>query len=196
MKSILAWHFTGNTLRDGSPIPAIGETLRHDGPMEMCRSGLHASIKLRDALEYAPGNMLHRVRCGGEIIRGDDKLICRERTILWSLNAECVLHAYARACALSVVHLWNAPEVVVKYLKTGDVKIRDAARDAAWDAAWSAAWSAARAAARDAAWDAARAAARDAARAAARDAAWDAARAAQNKMLTRMVMAARRKEKP
>jgi hypothetical protein len=27
---------------------------------------------------------------------------------------------FARECALSVVHLWAAPEVVVNYLKTGD----------------------------------------------------------------------------
>jgi hypothetical protein len=38
--------------------------------------------------------------------------------------------------------LWDAPEFVVKYLKTGDVKLRAAAGDAR-DAAWAAAWDAA-----------------------------------------------------
>ena len=31
-----AYHFTSATLRDGQPIPAIGETLVFDGPLEMC----------------------------------------------------------------------------------------------------------------------------------------------------------------
>lgn len=51
----------------------------------------------------------------------------------------------ATRAALDVVHLWDAPDVVVKYLRTGDEQIRDAA----WDAARNAAWDAARAAARD-----------------------------------------------
>jgi len=88
--------------------------------------------------------------------------------------------------ALSVVHLWDAPDVVLDYLMTGDKSIRDAAwaaaRIAARDAARYAAWAAARVAARDAAryaaWAAARAAAWDAARYAAWAAAWAAARAA------------------
>lgn len=37
----LAWHFTADTLRDGRAIPAIGETLRHDGPLVMCERSKH-----------------------------------------------------------------------------------------------------------------------------------------------------------
>src|SRR5574337_1301621 len=83
MESVLAWHFVGDALRDGRPVPSDGEVLRHDGPLELCASGLHASIKIIDALSYAPGDTLCRVRCGGKIVRGDDKLICSERAILW-----------------------------------------------------------------------------------------------------------------
>ena len=103
---------------------------------------------------------------------------------LWALRAtpeqqgalrDRFSHTLTRRYALAVIHLWDAPDVVRRYLETGDESIRDAARAAARDAAWAAAW----AATRDAAWAAARAAARDAARAAARaaagDAAWDAA---------------------
>lgn len=41
-----AWHFVGETLRNGDPVPADGEVLRYDGPVAMCESGLHASKRL------------------------------------------------------------------------------------------------------------------------------------------------------
>jgi len=84
--SVLAWHWTnGETLRNGDPVPDVGETLVHDGPVEMCRSGLHASRRILDALRYAPGDVVHRVECDGVVAEDDDKLVCTERTILWML---------------------------------------------------------------------------------------------------------------
>lgn len=32
-QAINAYHFTADTLRDGRPLPAIGEELRHHGPV-------------------------------------------------------------------------------------------------------------------------------------------------------------------
>ena len=199
---VLAWHFVGATLRDGRPIPADGETLKHRGKLLPCERGLHASDRLIDALQYAPGWTLCRVRMGGTIKRETDKLVARERTILWRIDATDVLRAFACKCALDVAHLWDMPPIVRKYLETGDESIRAAARDAAraaardaaWAAAWDAAWTAAWAAARAAAGDAARAAARPAAWDAAWDAAWAAARDAQNTALTETVMALAPKE--
>jgi hypothetical protein len=218
-----AWHFTnGKTLRDGRPIPPVGEWLVHDGPLVPCESGLHASERLLDALAFAPGGTLHRVTLRGNLTpHGNpaDKLVARERRIDWALDeitTQRVLREFARWCALQVLHLWDAPGVVVQYLETGDESLRDAAwhaawyaagdaawaaagatadaadaaGDAAWDVAWYAAWYAARAAARAATWDA-WAAARATAGDAAGDAAWYAARDAQNTELTRLVMAAR-----
>jgi hypothetical protein len=162
----------------------------------MCETGLHASRRVIDALQYAPGPTICRVTCRRIVDEHkNDKLVCWERRIDWRIeNADDLLRAFARKAALSVIHLWDAPAIVKQYLETGDESIRaaawaaarDAARAAAWDAArdaaWAAAWAAARAAAwaaaRDAAWAAARAAAWAAAWAAARAAAWDAARAA------------------
>ena len=40
------YHFVGSTLRDGRPVPPDGEWLVHDGPVEMCASGLHAAPSL------------------------------------------------------------------------------------------------------------------------------------------------------
>ena len=172
--TILAWHFTNGHLRDGSPLPKVGKWLRVDGPPRMCSHGLHASVNVLDALGYAPGGTLHRVRVGGTIIKADDKIAGTERKILWTLHEselEATYREFARWCALQVIDKWDAPDIVRRYLETGDESIRDAAGSAAW----SAAWSAARSAARSAAWDAAGSAAWSAARSAAWSAAWDAA---------------------
>jgi hypothetical protein len=167
---VRAWHWMreDGSLGWGDPrVPRDGEVLRHEGKLELCSRGLHASRSPLDALQWAPGSMICRVECGGTILHGDDKLVCSERTILWRANATDVLQRFSRLCALDVAHLWEMSEVVRRYLRTGDESLRAAARDAARDAA--------RAAAEDAAWYAARDAARAAARAAARDAAWIAA---------------------
>ena len=170
MANVLAYHFVGDKLRDGRPVPADGECLEHDGPVELCASGLHASICPFDALQYAPGGTLCLVELGGTVTHGNDKVVASRRRIIKRIDAEPLMREFARWSALQVIELWDAPDVVRQYLTTGDESLRAAARDAAWDAAWAtraaAAWAAAWAA--DAAWDAARAA----------DAAWDAARAA------------------
>jgi hypothetical protein len=180
-KPELAWHWVGSALRDGRPIPADGEWLVHDGGIEPCVSGLHASPRIFDALGYAPGGTVCRVAVAGKIKRESDKLVASKRVILWRLETtEPVLRAFARKAALSVIHLWDAPDIVRRFLETGDEGLRDAAWAAAWAAAWDAAWAAtgdaAWAATRAAAWAAARDAARDAAWAATGDAAWAAAR--------------------
>ena len=51
----LAYHFVSNALRDGRPVPADGEVLRHEGKLELCNWGLHFSRHPFDALKYAPG---------------------------------------------------------------------------------------------------------------------------------------------
>jgi hypothetical protein len=169
------YHFTGCTLRDGRPIPAIGQWLEYDGPVVPCESGLHMSEHPMDALKYAPGNTLHLVELEGDCQpHGDpiDKCAGRRRRILATVDAEPLLRKFARWCALRVIHLWDAPVLVRQYLETGDESLREAARQAAWEAAQEAAWEAAQ----EAAWEAARAAAVAAAWAATRDAAWAAAR--------------------
>jgi hypothetical protein len=177
-----AWHFVGDTLRDGSPVPPDGVKLVHSGKVVPCESGLHASAHPFDALRYAPGPVLCLVEVGGTIVEHGnpvDKVACSERTIITRMDATPLLRYFARQQALSVVHLWDPPQVMLDYLM-GDDAARAAARDAAWDApmdaARAAAWAAARAAAMDATWAAARAAATDAATDAAWDAVWAAAR--------------------
>ena len=155
MKKNIAYHFVGEKLRDGRPVPPDGKWLIHKGNIKMCDSGLHASLTPFDALQYAPGSILCRVRYGGRVILGDDKLVCTRRLIEARFAATELMRSFARKRALSVIHLWEAPDVVKKYMETGDESLRSAVWSAAWSAARAAAWSAAC----DAASDAARAAA-------------------------------------
>jgi hypothetical protein len=179
-KQITGYHFTGTTLKNGEPIPRPGVWLIHKGEIMPCSSGLHASVKVFDALQYAPGPMLHKVILAGELqSHGNpiDKYVGRKRKILSSIDATQLLWDFARWCALSVADKWDCPPTVRQYLETGDETLRAAARDAAWTAARAAA---SRSAAMTAAWAAAGAAAMTAARnaarnAASRSAAWDAA---------------------
>ena len=198
------WHFVAENKRLGYGDnrivkPGITYKVEKTRPLKLCSYGLHASKRIIDALNYAPGPIVCRVELIGETLHDTDKAVAYERRVIAMIDATDILRKFARLCALDVVHLWNAPEIVVKYLKTGDESLRDAARVAArvaaWDAAGAAArdaaWDAARGAARGAAWDAARGAAWDAAWGAAGDAAWAAAEAAagdkQNRRLTAMM---------
>jgi hypothetical protein len=219
----MAWHFAPADMRcahDGRRI-RVGQTLAVTGTPILCEHGLHASVRVLDALGYAPTHTrLCRVRVGGEVVTGSDKIAGTSRTVVWALTerqtdrvlrrfacdvAEGALRAERRAGREPDPRSRAAIEVARRHAVG---RATDEELDAAWDAAWDATWDAARAAARAAAWDAARAAARDAAWAAARDAAWDAAwdaagdaagaaardaaRADQNRLLARLATAAHR----
>ena len=174
-----AWYFSTDDCRlryGDNRIIKAGETHIVNCKPVLCKAGLHGSVRIIDALSYTPGNYVWRVKLSGEMAVGDDKIAATNREYLWGYNAESILRKFARLCALDVIHLWDAPNIVIEYLKTGDESLRAAAR--------AAAGAAAGAAARDAAGAAARAAAWAAARAAARDAAW----AKFNKRLTKMVL--------
>ncbi len=174
----VAYHFTGPKLRDGTPLPAIGRKLVFNGEPLLCEQGLHFSLHPFDALQYAPGPLLHKVHYGGIVEMGDDKGVCTERIIIASIDATDMLRKFACDEALRVLPK-DAPDIVRRYLTTRDEGLRDVARDAARNearsAAWEAAWSAARDAAWYAAWDAARSAALDAAYSAAWSMAWSVA---------------------
>jgi hypothetical protein len=187
----LRWPLPGETKRR---LIEPGSVVEFVGQLDMCAAGLHASVNLWDALEYAPGPVVCRVECGGAIIEGNDKLVCTQRRVLWMVDAEMALRDHARWCARRVMRLWTPPDVVVRYLQTGREDLRDAARGAAWNAARGAAWNAARDAARGAAWNAAGAAAGDAAWDAAGDAAGAAEISAQRDDLERRIMDLKPKE--
>ena len=164
-----AWHFLPENKKlryADNRIVVPNETYRcpNDRPIELCRNGMHGSVNIMDALSYAPGPIVCRVNITGGLKIGDDKIAGRERNVLWMYDATPVLRKFACLCALDVVHLWDAPGVVIKYLKTQDPTFRAAAKYAA----------------------------RAAAKYAARYAAEDAEREKQSKRLYQMIMRGRK----
>src|SRR3990172_10354340 len=186
-QTMLAWHWlaANRRLQYGTrEVVEAGRTYRVEGPLAMCGRGLPASRRALDALQYAPGPVVCRVRLAGTLLRATDKSVATKRHVLWLADATAVLHEFALTVATDALaaaeargkpadpRSWSALATKRRWLRglatdkamaaAWDAAMA-AARDAARDAAWAAAWAAARAAARDAAWDAARGAARDAA---------------------------------
>jgi hypothetical protein len=198
-KTHLAWHFVRESRRlgyadsDMEVVPGYIYSIDRDRRPVLCEYGMHASERAIDALKYAPGPIVCRVRVWGDVLDGGDKIVGRHREVMWMADATRTLHEFAVWCVREMPigngrTVWdlltdersrNAVIAKERWLRgeITDAEL-DAARDAARDAAVAAARAAALAAARDAARDAAVAAARAAALAAARDAARDAAVAA------------------
>ena len=102
-KKVLAWHWTdGMKLRDGQ-ILKVGKTYRYEGTLEMCERGYHASRDIRDALSYAPGFTVSRVECSGDMEERDDKLVCRNRKVLWTVDAKKIVLSWSIRVATDAV---------------------------------------------------------------------------------------------
>jgi len=133
------FHFTNDkTLRDGSPIPPVGAWLIFPGKPVICQKGFHASRHPLDALKYAPGFKLHMVELMDIETEQDDKVVAKGRKIIATIDSKSVILSCARKFASDFLHLWDAPEVVKKYLKTGDPTLANAAANAANAAAYAA----------------------------------------------------------
>lgn len=174
-----AWHFTnGRITRDGHPVaPGHVCTISTDDTPVLHEYGYHASLRILDALQYAGGATLSRVEMGGTIVRQNFDLCATSRTVLWTVDAERILHE--AACAFA----WRALKRERRYgrepakaswdaVRTKRRWVRGEATDDEMNAAWEDAWDAAT----DAGWYGAYDAARYGMRHAARDAAVDVVR--------------------
>jgi hypothetical protein len=181
--TLTVWHFAADKLRDGRTLPKSGDTLRHDGEVIPCKSGYHGSVRVLDALAYAPGAMVARRQLSGIVVpHGSDKHAASDCLMLSDyVDATNTLHRFACWCATKALDREDAAGRTVDPRSRAAIAAKLAWLDGEIDeatlaAAWAAARAAVRAAAGDAAWAAARAAAWAAARDAARAAAWAAAR--------------------
>ena len=124
---IKAWHFIDEDRRlgygDGREVKA-GVTHKVDCEPELCRRGLHASIRAIDALEYGGGSVVSRVEVSGKIVKGKNKLVGTERTYLWVADATDVINEFLFWLALKYAHIYNMPDVIINYLETRDESLR------------------------------------------------------------------------
>lgn len=188
-QTMLGWHFLAKDrrLRFGSQeVVEAGRTYTAEGPLEMCQNGMHACRRALDALTYAPGPVVCRVRLSGELLDNTDKSVARARTILWMADATSLLHEFALSVAIDTL-CWREAQgetVDPRSWTALSVKARWVRGQAA---ARAAVWAATETAAKAAIWAAAETAAETAARDAARDAAEAAAGAAYNLQLETML---------
>lgn len=199
MKWKRGWHFVASDRRLGygdNRYVRKGAVHTVMGPVRLCNHGLHASRRLMDALSYAPGPVVCRVRLGGEIVYSDDKAVAMRREVLWTLDATNILHEFAcilagdalRRAGVTDERSWTAIKVKRAWVagKATDDELA-AARLAAWNAAWDAVWGEVK----EAAWGAVEATGKNGAWGrwwgAGIPAVWGAASPANNRLLTRMV---------
>lgn len=131
-----AWHFVRSDRKlryaDDRSVK-VGETLAVDpNKLKLCSYGLHASENILDALYYASGlNERHpiisrdcvilcRVELSGRILKSTDKLCASERRVVWMKDVSKEVREWSKWCASEVKHLWDPPEVVLRFLETGE----------------------------------------------------------------------------
>jgi hypothetical protein len=147
-KKIKAWHFVADNRRmNHQPEMEItpGYIYSEHGPVKICKSGLHGSRKVIDALRYAPGSYLCRVDMWSEVKEDKDKLVARHRHVIAAKDVSSELRLWACWCVRQQWHLLH-DERSKKALETAERFARgkatrqqlDAARAATWDAAWDA----------------------------------------------------------
>ncbi|NNL18685.1 MAG: hypothetical protein HKP37_08105, partial [Boseongicola sp.] len=128
-----AWWYGPDILPhgDGRHV-VVGETLAIEGELMLCHNGLHWSESALGALHYGSGRFW-RVEPGGKILHGDDKGCSSERTHLAVVkDTDEVLRRFSRLCALDVTGAWDHEDkaVVMRWLRTGDESLRQAAHSA------------------------------------------------------------------
>jgi len=85
-----------------------------------------------DALNYAPGTIIWIVELEGAMDIQDDKVAATSRKYQHGgIDVLPIILAWSRRVALDVAHLWDIPEIVRRYLETGDQAIAGAAANAA-----------------------------------------------------------------
>jgi len=174
-KKILAWHFIGADRRlahDGSDLtvePGYIYSIGDDEIVKPCRVGLHASISAFDALQYATGPVICRVRLWGDLQHHDnDKIAARHREVLAVADVARQLRLFACFCVRStpIGNGKTAWDLLTDERSRNAVIVaerfaNDEATAEESEAARGSAWGAAMGSARGAAWGAAREAARD-----------------------------------
>ena len=115
----------------------VGTTHTIKGTPILCRRGLHASVRLIDALRYTPVTTLYLVGISGRVLKDTDKIVGTKRKYLKRFDAEKLLRAFARKQALvnieKIKPYTDKYDLIIEYLTTGKKSLRTAAESAAND---------------------------------------------------------------
>ena len=137
---MLAWYFAGkhNKLGFGdNRLVGVGKMHTVTCVPVLCESGLHGSVRVMDALDYARSAMLYRVDITRNVRIGADKICGQHRKYLSGFDATDVLREFGRKQALinvsKVKPHCTASEYdeIINWLDTGNPKIRASAFNAA-----------------------------------------------------------------
>jgi hypothetical protein len=142
MEAIRSWYFSNKQKKlmcgDGRDI-AIGVEHTIKGPPKLGIYGLHGSRLILDALRYAPGPIVWVVDLSGRIKQGSDKIVAtRRKYVAGGIDISDILQRFARSEALLVADKWECPEIVKRWLETGDEMVQLSAWKAAMVASHSA----------------------------------------------------------
>ena len=135
------WHFCAMkdgvpVLRDGTPLE-IGRTYEHPDP-EMCIRGFHDSVRVIDALKYAPGPFLCRTASSADVV-DKDKRCSRFRRALVGVDVSSVLHEFSARIAFCALlaerengrepdpRSWDAVRAKMLWCK-GEMSVEDLGR--------------------------------------------------------------------
>jgi hypothetical protein len=111
----------------------LGETHTIEGKPIMRERGLHASKKILNVLDYAPGPVIYIVDVSAEIV--ENGIICSKfRTYLkGDIDISHILCKFARMCLLDVIDLQETPNIIIRYLKTGDESLTEDIKITKWN---------------------------------------------------------------
>ena len=135
----------------------------HEGELELCNAGFHASKELVSAMSYVTPGIIAKVEYRGEVIEQEDKFVASEMRVIETYRfTKRMAVEWSIYCARQILKNWNsyaktdnrplkAIQAAEKWLRNPTKKNQEAAESAAGSAAesaWSAAWSAAESAAK------------------------------------------------
>lgn len=190
-----AWHFLNNERKLGysdNHTIEVGQTYSckfpytYDGitypKPTLCKAGMHASIKVIDALNYAPGSIITLVEVSGDVQIGEDKITGKHRKVIRIADATNVLFEFSCIVAENALDLVEKNGGKTDERSYAAIKARrdfqkklitkdelSATGAAAWDASRAIAWIALKADVRNDEGGALRAATASAAASATRD---------------------------
>lgn len=110
---INAWHFLNKECQlryRTQELVEVGKKYYASGPLAICKNGMHACIRVIDALQYAPGYTLCYVTCGGDIVQHGNELCSRWRRVERMMDATKLLHEFSCNIAEEMLQITKITE--------------------------------------------------------------------------------------